>query len=144
MHTVITTPVLCSSARHKAFPLAWVPPSVQQSDFFDAFVAPQVASFVRSGTCDAALLAYGATGSGKTHSMQGPRCVLDSGRAQGSLALQAMDGVIPRVIHQILEVPTCATRRARYHVCARRLDLSSVRCNGSSVCRPRAQGPCSL
>jgi hypothetical protein len=96
----------CSSIKPREFPVPWVSSVISQAEFYATFVSAQVEEFVRSGTCDSALLAYGATGSGKTHSMQGPRKVFapSTGNADSNGFVSPEDGILPRCIQQMLEV----------------------------------------
>ena len=52
------------------FTVPFVPPDVSQEEFYDVAIRPAVVDFLSRANCDCGLLAYGATGSGKTYSTQ--------------------------------------------------------------------------
>lgn len=85
--------------------LNWVPPETTQQEYYENFRGI-IAEFVGQCNCDAAILAYGATGSGKTFSTQGPDLTRRAGNVtqlhSSHLALTA--GIIQRAIEQILQV----------------------------------------
>ena len=84
-----------------------VPPDTTQEEYYRYFEGV-VSAFTAQCNCDAAILAYGATGSGKTFSTQGP----DLGKRpetrqnQQSWQLPAIAGIIQRAIQQVLQVST--------------------------------------
>lgn len=61
----------CKTTNQKDFQIPWVRPETTQAEMFEG-VKSVVDKFL-IGRSDCALLAYGATGSGKTFSMQGPK-----------------------------------------------------------------------
>jgi Kinesin motor domain len=64
-----------------------------------------VATFIDSANCDSGILAYGATGSGKTYTTQGTRKNY-SKPIDGVVDNEVLpeDGVLQRCLQQILEV----------------------------------------
>lgn len=66
-----------------------------------------VDTFTKLKNYECALLAFGATASGKTHSMQGPRREYPQGSEP--YMVDANDGLLQRCIHHILTVRASAT-----------------------------------
>ena len=83
--------------------LNWVPPETSQEEYYTYFEGV-VSSFVAHCNCDAAILAYGATGSGKTFSTQGPELLKFPAVHQHGSELSPTVGIIQRAIQQILQV----------------------------------------
>lgn len=82
-----------------------MPPDTTQEEYYKNFEGV-VAGFVQQSNCDAAILAYGATGSGKTFTTQGPdlarRPAAEQSQNCSHMSLTA--GIIQRAIQQILQV----------------------------------------
>eukprot|EP00892_Ulva_mutabilis_P000819 jgi/Ulvmu1/10738/UM068_0026.1 len=96
--------------RHKSkaknqnqFELPWVAPETTQAEMYDC-VKPVVNKFLDQRTCDCAILAYGATGSGKTYSMQGPKRVyLEAVTGIPQNTVEAEDGILQRCLKQLFQ-----------------------------------------
>lgn len=80
-----------------------MPPETTQEEYYKNFEG-LVERFASDCNCDAAILAYGATGSGKTFSTQGPPLARRSVNGEGR---HSADGIIQRAIQQILQVLAC-------------------------------------
>lgn len=86
--------------------MPWVSAGATQAEYYAAVCQPAVATFLESANCDSGILSYGATGSGKTYTTQGPRknfpqpCL--AAAVDNDVAPE--DGVLQRALAQVLEV----------------------------------------
>jgi hypothetical protein len=83
----------------------WASSDVSQQQFYEQACQQAVADFIDAANCDSGILAYGATGSGKTFTTQGPRNVFLaplSGAVNNEVLPE--DGVLQRCLRQIIEV----------------------------------------
>jgi hypothetical protein len=98
--------LICRAKKKKTeYLLNWVPPQTTQEEYYTHFQGV-IGHFVSHCNCDAAILAYGATGSGKTFSSQGPDLSRHSTAQQNEHGshLPPSSGIIQRAIQQILQV----------------------------------------
>jgi hypothetical protein len=83
----------------------WVDPQVSQEDFYERAAREAVAEFLDSAKYDCALLAYGATGSGKTFSAQGPpKVYLKPALDRRDNSVEGDSGYLQRALQQVLNV----------------------------------------
>ncbi|KAK7198607.1 Kinesin motor domain containing protein [Novymonas esmeraldas] len=94
--TVAATAAAATASSGLALRLA---AAAQQRALYDEHVAPLAARMVRGGE-SGTVLAYGASGSGKTYTLFGD---CGSGRDGGVCVLPDAAGLVPRAIHAILE-----------------------------------------
>lgn len=91
------------------FKLPWVAPETTQAEMYNT-VKPVVDKFLAQRTCDCALLAYGATGSGKTYSMQGPKRVyLEAMKGVAPNTVDEEEGILQRCLQHVFKVCFAAT-----------------------------------
>jgi Kinesin motor domain len=95
----------CSANQQRSFRVPWLPPEAAQEDFYESTCHETVAAFINKANCDCGILAYGATGSGKTYSTQGTRRVfLKPCHTEEDDIVQPEDGVLQRALQQVFQV----------------------------------------
>lgn len=102
-------------SKKRVFRMPWVAPQSTQAEVYER-AKSVVETFLALRDRDCALLAYGATGSGKTFTMQGPKRAYSEAAAGASPnTVDNTEGVLQRCLRHIFTVcayPTVLTKRS--------------------------------
>jgi hypothetical protein len=106
MHPASQRCIVHRAADQKHYEVPWVATAATQAEYYEAVCQDAVAEFLASGNCDSGILAYGATGSGKTFTTQGPRRTFPLPCAAAAIDNEVVpeDGVLQRALAQVLAV----------------------------------------
>jgi len=84
-------------SKHYTYPEHVVPPSVDNAGLFEAFLPSRIAAFFEGVNVN--VMAYGQTGTGKTHTMFGTPGIMErAGRGDYGLSVHEGYGIFPRAL----------------------------------------------